>query len=158
MTSIRTRALAVIATVVLLSLSLGVGAVAADSRDHRVAENTFTKWITDFDAGTMAGVVGGDVGHGTYAGQILAFSGSGTVADPVMITADYHFFGARHSFTAHVNIVQIGAHASISGVVTDGWLKGNLAEGEYAVISCSHDGSTTDCYQGTLDILRGSRH
>jgi len=159
MKGIRTRAVAVIATVMLLSLSLGVGVAAADGgRDHRNAENTFTKWITDFNAGTMAGVVGGDVGDGTYAGQILTFGGTGTASDPVKITADYHFFGARHSFTARVNIVQIADHASISGVVTDGWLKGNLAEGEYAVVSCNHDGSSTDCFQGTLDILRGSKN
>jgi hypothetical protein len=158
MRSIRSRALAVTAVVVLLTMSLGAGVAAADGgRDHRNAENTFTKWITDINAGTMAGVVGGAVGDGTYAGQILAFSGTGTAADPVMITADYHFAGARHSFTARVDIVQIGAHASISGVVTDGWLKGNVAEGEYAVISCTHGGTSTDCFQGTLDILRGTK-
>ena len=159
MKSIRTRALAVIATVVLLSLSLGVGVVAADSRDHRNAENTFTKWITNWEAGTMAGVVGGDVGNGTYAGQILSFSGTGSASDPVKITADYHFFGARHSFTAHLDIVQIGALASLNGRVTDGWLKGNLAEGEYTQIPC--DKGVQDpqaCYQGTLDILRGTKH
>jgi hypothetical protein len=155
----RVRALALIAAVMLVALSLGAGTALADGgRDHRNAENTFTKWITDFSAGTMAGVVGGDVGDGTYAGQILAFSGTGTSSDPVMITADYHFHGARHSFTARVDIVQIGADAVISGVVTDGWLKGNLAEGEYTQVTCNHDQITNDtCFQGTLDILRGTK-
>lgn len=74
-----------------------------------------------------------------------------------MITADYHFSGARHAFSARLEIVQIGADAVLSGVVTDGWLKGNLAEGAYAVITCGHDGISTDCFQGTLDILRGTK-
>jgi hypothetical protein len=158
---LRTRAVAVATAVALLTLALVLSPAvvsAAGGTDSRNAENTFTKWITDFNAGTMAGVVGGAVGDGTYAGQILAFSGTGTAADPVMITADYHFAGARHSFTARVDIVQIGARASISGVVTSGWLKGNVAEGEYAVTFCDHDLITHDqCFQGTLDILRGTK-
>jgi hypothetical protein len=48
--------------------------------------------------------------------------------------------------------------AVIIGVVTDGWLKGNLVEGEYTQIQCPHDNITTDCFQGTLDILRGTEH
>jgi hypothetical protein len=153
---IRTRALAVIAAVALLTLALGAGVASADGgRDHRNAENTFTKWIAGFP--NMAGVAGGDVGDGVYAGEILAISGEATPASPLLITADYHFDGARHAFTARLDIVQIGAGAVLSGVVTDGWLKGNLAEGGYAVITCDHDGISTDCFQGTLDILRGSK-
>ena len=45
----------------------------------------------------------------------------------------------------------------IIGVVTDGWMKGNMVEGEYTQIKCSHDNITTDCFQGTLDILRGTK-
>jgi hypothetical protein len=137
-----------------MSLALGVG-VASAGRDARNAENTFTKWIAAFP--TMAGVVGGDVGTGTYAGEVLTFAGTGTAADPILITADYHFNGSRHDFTARVDIVEIGAAATISGVVTAGWLKGNRAEGEYSVISCDHDGITSTCFQGTLDILRGTK-
>jgi hypothetical protein len=48
--------------------------------------------------------------------------------------------------------------AVIIGVVTDGWLKGNLVEADYTQIQCSHDGITADCYQGALDILRGPKH
>ncbi len=39
----------------------------------------------------------------------------------------------------------------ITGVVTDGWGKGNLVRGEYTEIKCDHDGITTDCWRGTLD-------
>ena len=141
--------------VALLTLALGAGtALAGDSRDSRNAENTFTKWISDFP--NMAGFVGGDVGDGTYAGEILSISGSATPSDPLLITADYHFYGAQHSFTARLDIVQIGASAELTGTVTDGWLQGNQAEGEYGAISCTEAPDGT-CFQGTLNILRGSK-
>lgn len=149
-----TRALAIATGVALLTLAMGVG-VASAGRDSSVAHNTFTKWIAGYP--NMAGVVGGDVGPGTYAGLIITRTGSGTVADPILITADYHFNGSRHSFTARVDIVEIGTEATIDGVVTDGWLQGNLAQGEFSVIQCTHGGVTTTCFQGTLDLLRGTK-
>jgi hypothetical protein len=155
---IRTRALAVFAAVALLTLSLGVGVASADGRrDHGSAEATFTKWITGVpnvagDVADMAGVVGGDVGGGSYAGEVLKWSfGTTTV-----IEALYHFNGSRHAFAALVHIVQTGSTAGskavINGVVTDGWLQGNQVDGSYTQITCPEG----TCYQGTLDILRGS--
>ena len=44
--------------------------------------------------------------------------------------------------------------AVISGVVTDGWMKGSPVEGKYTQITC--DQSSDGCFRGTLDILRGS--
>lgn len=149
-----TRALAFATGVALLTVALGVGAASA-GRSSSIAANTFTKWIAGYP--NMAGIVGGDVGPGTYAGVILSRTGTGTVADPILITADYNFYGSRHSFTARVDIVEIGTTATIDGVVTDGWLAGNLAEGEFSVISCAHGGVTTTCFEGTLDILRGTK-
>ena len=155
MTGIRRRALAVATAVVLVTLSLSAGVVSADGgRDHRNAENTFTKWVTSWP--TMAGVVGGDVGDGTYAGQVLSMV---TVGDTTTIHATYGFNGSKHSFTADVQVVQIGLNAGITGIVTEGWLKGNQVEGEYAQIACDKGvESPQACYQGTLDILRGSKH
>jgi hypothetical protein len=150
----RTRALAVVTGVALLTLAMGVG-VASAGQGASLAQNTFTKWIAGYP--NMAGVVGGDVGPGTYAGEILSRTGTGTVADPILITADYHFSGSRHSFTARVDIVEIGTAATIDGVVTDGWLTGNLATGEFSVITCVHGGVTSTCFEGTLDILRGTK-
>jgi len=61
---LRVHRLAAIVAVALLTMSLGAGvASAGGGRDHGIAQNTFTKWITTFPA--MAGVVGGDVGAGT---------------------------------------------------------------------------------------------
>lgn len=149
-------ALALVAGVAFSILSLRPGEASADDkRDHRSAENTFTKWITAYP--NMAGVVGGDVGRGAYAGEILSFQ-PGVPGSPTFIEAFYHFNGRIHSFTAHVYITQLDLKAVIIGVVTDGWLKGNLVEGEYTQIQCPHDNITTDCFQGTLDILRGTKH
>lgn len=149
------RVAAIAAAVALLALSLGVGVASAGGRDSSIARNTFTKWIAGYP--NMAGVVGGDVGTGTYSGEILSRSGAGTAADPILITADYHFHGSRHGFSARVDIVEVGVAATINGVVTDGWLNGNLATGQFSVITCDHDGITSTCFQGTLDILRGTK-
>ena len=168
--SVSTRGLALSVSVALVTLSLVAGvATAADGRDHRNAENTFTKWAIDTAPGpgvvfNMAGVVGGDVGPGGFAGEVLSLD----VACPTLtIDARYHFNGSQHSFSALVHVVQtgctVGGTAVITGVVTDGWLKGNQLAGSYDVISCSHtngvttDIITTDCFQGTLDILKGSK-
>jgi len=149
----RSRAISLIAAGTLLALTLGAGTALADgNQDHRNAENTFTKHITEYPA--MAGVVGGDVGAGTYSGEILSLAVTGTGLE---IDAAYHFSGSIHSFTAMVHVSQTGfdngATAVITGQVTDGWLHGNVVQGEYTQIACS----AGTCYQGTLDILRGSK-
>ena len=114
MKGIRRRALAVATAVVLVTLSLSAGVVAADGgRDHRNAENTFTKWVTSA-SGTMAGIVGGDVGDGTYAGQVLSMV---TVGATTTIHARYGFNGSKHSFEADVQVVQTGLNAVITGSV-----------------------------------------
>ncbi len=142
--------LAAIVAVALLALSVGAGVASANGgRRHGDAQNTFTKWITAYPA--MAGVVGGDVGSGTYAGEILKY----TPGTTTVIEALYHFNGSRHSFSALVHVEQTGLRAVISGVVTDGWLKGHAVKGKYTQITCSQAPDGT-CFQGTLNVLRGS--
>jgi len=123
-----------------------------------LGQATFTKWVTAFlnqpgRIANMAGVVGGDVGNGTYAGEVLKMStdaGTGITE----IVAFYRFTGPLHTFTALVHVLQTGAatgsKAVIEGVVTDGWLKGRALEGEFTQIAIDHDGGTG--YQGTLNI------
>ncbi len=168
MKGIRTRALAAIAAVLLLTVSLGAGVVAADGgrdhhgdggRDHRKAENTFTKWVTGPGVApvlaNMAGVVGGDVGAGAFAGEVMTKTLTATGA---VIDAFYHFNGSRHSFTASVHVVQTGLTAVITGRVTEGWLKGNRVAGEYTQTTCpASPAAGNTCFQGRLDILRGSK-
>jgi hypothetical protein len=144
----RIRSIAPLAGAMLLTLSLGAGTTLADGhRGHGDADNTFTKWITAFPA--MTGVVGGDVGAGSYTGEILRYS-PGTTA---VIEALYHFDGSKHVFSALVHVEQTGLKAVISGVVTEGWLKGHQIEGKYTQITCTQapDGN---CFEGSLDILR----
>lgn len=147
-----TRAFVSISAVALLALSLSAGVASADGGrgDHGPAQSTFTKWITTYPV--MAGVVGGAVGDGTYAGEILKY----TPGTTTVIEALYHFTGSQHSFTALMHIEQTGTHAVLVGAVTDGWLKGNLAVGEYAVVTPCAQAPSNTCFQGTLNILMGS--
>ena len=108
---------------------------------------TFTKWLVG-EGPEMAGVVGGAVGEGTYAGKVLSMDPGPTTS----IDARYQFNGAKRHFTALVHVEQTGLQATIAGVVTDGWGKGTLLTGQYTEIRCEHDGMTTDCWQGTFDI------
>jgi hypothetical protein len=110
---------------------------------------TFTKWMVGEGPG-MAGVVGGAVGEGKYVGKVLDFNPGPTT----VIAATYQFNGSKRPFTALVHVEQTGLQAVITGVVTDGWGKGNLVTGEYTEIKCDHDGITTDCWRGKLDIAR----
>lgn len=159
MHSLRIRVLGLSAATMLVGLALSAGAVsAAGGQDSRNAENTFTKWRTTEPPVApvlinMAGVVGGDVGTGTFTGEVLSY----VPGTPTVIDALYHFHGSIHSFNASVHVVQTGANAVISGYVMDGWLKGNQIDAGYAVITCSHDGISDTCFQGWLDILRGSK-
>ena len=111
----RMRALALIAALALMTLSLGAGATLANNgRPHVDAENTFTKWITATpnlpgEVKDMAGVVGGDVGSGGFAGTVLSATPSG---GGFVLNAIYGFTGSQHSFSALMHIVQIGSQPS----------------------------------------------
>jgi len=73
-------------------------------------------------------------------------------------TTDYGDCSHPHALSpTSLDVEQTGPKAVISGVVTNGWLKGNLVEAGYTQITCNHDGTSTDCFQGWLDILRGSK-
>jgi hypothetical protein len=124
------------------ALTTAIVSVAAE-------QNTFTKWITT--SPSMAGVVGGADGEGSYAGEILKY----TPGDSTVIEALYHFNGSKHSFTALVHVVQTGLAAVISGVVTEGWKKGNQVKGEYTQITSKQSPNGT-AFQGTLDIMGGN--
>lgn len=165
-TGIRRRALVVIGVLALLTLALGAGVASADGgRDHRNAETTFTKWITGPGpaplVASMAGVVGGDVGAGTFTGEVLTLVDNPLPDGTRVIDAVYHFNGSEHSFTALMHVVATG-HATgdtavLIGRVTEGWLKGNRVTAEYTQVICTHGAVTGTCFQGTLDILRGTK-
>jgi hypothetical protein len=130
---------------------------------------TFTKWVTSWPAYypsmagvSMAGVVGGDVGNGRYAGKVL----SDDLSHPGfwLAHARYEVYGKKHSFIADVHIIEndttTPARALISGVVTQGWLKGARLTGEYTVmpgcpIATPGNVFGTLCFQGTLHVHVG---
>ena len=109
---------------------------------------TFTKWMVG-EGPEMAGVVGGAAGEGAFAGKVLDFNPGPTT----LIEARYGFNGSSRPFTALVHVEQTGLEAVITGVVSDGWRKGSPVKGRYSEIKCDHDGTTTDCWQGTLEIV-----
>jgi hypothetical protein len=124
-------------------------------------DDTFTKWVTTSSPAApvlanMTGVVGGDVGLGTYAGEILSMN---TVGTTTSIHALYHFNGSKHAFTADVNISQDDSKgtATITGEVTEGWLKGASVTGEYNVLAVCNietpdNAYGTMCFQGALHV------
>jgi hypothetical protein len=158
MHSLQARLLAIAAAAALLVVTLGVGLASANAGYHRYADNTFTKWITGAGpapyVATMGGIVGGDVGEGTFSGFVVTKTLTATGA---VIDAIYQFHGSRHSFTAPVHVVQTGLNAVITGQITEGWLAGNMVQGQYTQGTCDH-GSVTGgtCFSGTLTILRGT--
>jgi eukaryotic-like serine/threonine-protein kinase len=151
---------------------------AASERDrlHRAQEAgairhvTFTKWATSPPANPpssvgiyFAGAVGGDVGSGRLAGEVL--SDSQMVARFWLGHARYEFYGEKHSFIADIHVTENHttdpATAVITGVVTQGWLKGAQVTGEYTVMPVcpmTTPGNVfgTLCFQGTLHIDGGS--
>src|SRR5215210_2288376 len=69
---------------VLVATTAGAAlAYGADTKGHTF-DNTFTKWVTSSPpavgvVANMAGVVGGDVGPGTYAGEIISVNTVGNI-------------------------------------------------------------------------------
>jgi hypothetical protein len=143
-TIVRRRLLVSIAVVALLLVSLGAGTASAGGGQHA----TFTKWVTSWPE--MAGVVGGSVGDGAFNGTVVDANPGPTT----LITAIYHFEGSRHDFTARIHAEQTGLHATIVGVVTDGWGKGKLVTGIFDEVTCEHDGVSSVCWTGYLDVGR----
>ena len=151
-------ALALVMAVAALPSPLGTQVALADGGGEHghTFDITFTKWVTSFP--NMAGVVGGDVGTGTFAGEILNISTVGYISS---IEALYDFNGKIHSFTAHVFVTENDAPgvgtATITGRVTEGWLEGANVTGEYKVwgacpIPTPGNIEGTRCYQGVLHV------
>lgn len=138
--------------------------IARADDNGQQAKATFTKWVTAFpnlpgQIADMAGVVGGVVGEGTFTGEVLLYNPGPTATSVSHFVAFYHFTGPKHSFTALVNVVQTGTgpgtKAEITGVVTDGWLKGHSVKGEYTEETCGTP--SMPCYTGFLKIDRDSK-
>ena len=138
-------------------------------RLRRNADVTFTKWVTSPPdnpptlAGiSMAGVVGGDVGQGTYSGMVIS---DDRASKPGFWLAQalYGFRGSKHSFVAHNLITEDDTTspvtATIRGYVISGWMMGARVIGEYTLqdpcpIPTPGNVFGTACFQGTLHLQR----
>jgi hypothetical protein len=171
-------ALAVIAVTLLLQIP--ITRAGDNGRHRRDATIAWTKWITqnisppgaDGIFATIEGRAGGDIGEGTVTGEAFnavattQVDGTTTTVTTVF-NAIYHFVGSKHSLTVHFDAVQTrvvnaaGTTVSglVSGVVTEGWLKGNVVEGEYTRYACpQQEGSVNGfCFDGIFEIKRGSK-
>ena len=146
---------------VLVATTAGAAlAYKGDAKGHTF-DDTFTKWVITTPPApgvmlNMMGVVGGDVGPGTYTGEVIS---ANTVGNITSIEAIYHFNGSKHAFTAELNVTQdeSAGTATITGRVTEGWLKGASVTGEYTVLAvCPLDTPDnaygTLCFQGALHV------
>lgn len=146
------------------------GGSPGGDRNHRSADVTFTKWVTSLPADpstlagiSMAGVVGGDVGPGVFAGKVVR--DNNTLKPKFWLAqALYGFNGSKHSFVAYNFITENDTTspitATIRGVVIQGWMTGALVTGEYTQwdtcpIPTPGNVFGTVCFQGTLHLQLG---
>lgn len=136
-------------------------------RAPRNADVTFTKWVTSPPenpptlAGiSMAGVVGGDVGQGTYSGMVISDDRT-SKPNFWLAQALYGFRGSEHSFVAHNLITEDDTAspvtATIRGYVVSGWMRSAIVTGEYTMLDpcpIPTPGNVfgTPCFQGTLHL------
>ena len=152
----------ILLALVLVATTAGAAlAYNSDARGHTF-DNTFTKWVTTTPPAegvlaNMVGVVGGDVGPGTYTGEVISMN---TVGNNTIVEALYHFNGSKHAFTADLNIItndDLAGRAAITGRVTEGWLKGASVTGEMNTlavcpIETPDNAYGTVCFQGVLHV------
>ncbi len=151
----------ILLALVLVATTAGAAlAYSTDAKGHTF-DDTFTKWVITSSPApgvlfNMMGVVGGDVGPGTYTGEVIS---ANTVGNITSIKALYHFNGSKHAFTAELTITQdeSAGTATIAGYVTEGWLKGASVTGEYTVLAVCpletpDNAQGAVCYQGTLHV------
>ena len=148
---------------VLVLVATTAGAALAYSSDPggHTFDNTFTKWVTTWPPtenvpANMVGNVGDDVGHATSLSDLIS---ENMVWNSTNIHALYHFNGSKHAFTADINVTQdeSAGTATITGYVTEGWLKGAFVTGEYRVLAvCPMETPDnvfgTVCFQGALHV------
>ena len=114
----------------------------------------------------MAGVVGGDVGPGTFVGLIIG--GDITSRTGFWLGhARYEFHGSKHSFVADVHPIEndtiTPVTATIEGVVIKGWMKGARVTGQYTLVdTCTiptpGNVFAPSCIPGTLHLQRRHKH
>ena len=124
--------------------------------DSRPVEVSFTKWFPVPGAPQMVGVTdeGGD--PGTYAGVLLRRTVlSNEIAE---LEATYQVINASgHSFTALIQGKSHSStgHATLNGVVTEGWALGAQVHVTFDRVSCALAPNGV-CFEGTIRVMPGS--
>jgi hypothetical protein len=171
-----TKVALVMAVAVVVAANLAVVAQARTARHPdglhpRIADVTFTKWLTSLPndpsaaGAAMAGVVGGDVGRGAFAGMVLT---EDTTSQPEhwLAQALYGVIGSKHKFVAsnHINENDKASPitARIRGVVTWGWMKGAQVIGRYTLwqkcpIATPNNVFAPSCFKGHLHLSLGEQ-
>jgi hypothetical protein len=163
------RRIAFMAIVLLVYFSPNLAEGANKDRDDdRGVVVTFTKWVTGVVPPNpaeamprrllMAGRVGGDVGAGTFAGEVLDRKQStpGTVTTPIVaLHAIYEVQAGVYSFTA---LIQGGSNTTglglLDGVILTGWRTGARVHVEFRTLSTCAGNPAGPCFRGTIRILR----
>ena len=144
---------------ITLALIVGVIAVLSvveaqeattESADYEIM---FTKWATCYSeqkecetsdgsmvVATMEGVItGGDTGTGSFSGEVLeVIQSTPELWEAVPI---YQIHGTIHEFSAHILVIENpeAGEATLVGIITDGWLKGQTVQGTYKFVSSCPD-------------------
>lgn len=160
---LNTRVTALAGLILLAVVVIGGLVITRDSGQASAAsgpnvEVSFTKWVNGFPH--MEGIVGCDVGVGTFDGLVL--NAPDLTAPVTKVVAEYGFVceQADHSFRALMDVRQDNQTrtAVLNGIVTEGLYIGAQVHGNYDVISC--DETPNDfpgtCFKGTLRIMTGS--
>jgi len=150
-----------LAMIALAATSLILTSTTRADDEHSDATITWTKHVVAFLPpggdifGTIAGVAAGDIGSGTVSGD--AFNPVAPLdGGKITFEAEYSFVGSKHSTTIRFRTVQAADGSGvIIGVVTDGWLKGNVVTGTYTFRPC--DEGVAGCFDGSFLIKKGTK-
>jgi hypothetical protein len=146
------RFLALILAIVLAAGLASASQVRAVKADDSL-NLTYSKWFSP-SFPTMTGIVGGDI-EGTFGGHVISATPSGGF---LVLKAEYIVMAGEQSFTAHVEGKQnlTTGKAVLHGVVTSGWLTGELVLAKFQAYNSSCPGvpqSTAPCFQGTIRVM-----
>jgi hypothetical protein len=131
------------------ALALPTSTALADQPDNTQVVVTFTKWI--IAGGVMPGIVGGELGNGVFAGQVLS---QVRIADGNISKVDVRYgvvVGGGRSFDAvlHGTSNSQTGIGVLSGFITEGWLTGAQVQVRWQRLASAEHGAI---FVGTLTI------
>ena len=131
------------------TLALPTSPALAAQPDNTQVVVTFTKWV--IAGGVMPGIVGGELGNGVFAGQLLSLV---PIADGQISKLDVRYgvvVGGGRSFNAviHGTSDQQTGIGVLNGVIVDGWLTGAQVQVRFQALASAEHGTI---FVGTITI------